>query len=215
MILCVQNCCTDVNTEKCTHLTIRHGWRFGSNDGAIQPIFKPPARGKAEREREWERNDRWFIEFHLKIPGVCVCARVFVCVPLFWLHLLHSHFVSFKIRHAHIFFSNAKKVVWGVVKAVKILEIRAMRQWFFSLHNNDESDTHQRSNVLHVYRLINEYMQFGIEFGSACVFFLSLSSYYCNFFQKKSPLAVLCSCAQNTFHYYFFIRCLKKGNCTP
>lgn len=169
-----------------------------------------------QREREWERNDRWFIEFHLKIPGVCVCVLVFsfVC-PFFGCIFYILILCHLKFDMHTFFFSNAKKVVWGVVKAVKILEIRAMRQWFFSLHNNDESDTHQRSNVLHVYRLINEYMQFGIEFGSACVFFLSLNSYYCNFFQKKSPLAVLCSCAQNTFHYYFFIRCLKKGNCTP
>lgn len=155
------------------------------------------------------------LNFIWKFP-VCVCVLVFsfVC-PFFGCIFYILILCHLKFDMHTFFFSNAKKVVWGVVKAVKILEIRAMRQLFFSLHNNDESDTHQRSNVLHVYRLINEYMQFGIEFGSACVFFLSLSSYYCNFFQKKSPLAVLCSCAQNTFHYYFFIRCLKKGNCTP
>lgn len=103
-----EKCTVPMNTEKCTHLTIRHGWRFGSNDGAIQPKCKPPAT-ELNRERATERvRMKWSLIYWISFENSrCACAHF---CPLFSTtklsltsHLLHSHFVSFEIRHAHFF----------------------------------------------------------------------------------------------------------------
>lgn len=115
---CVQNT-VPMNTEKCTHLTIRHGWRFGSNDGG-QFNRNVNRLRKNSKPRSWGENEMIvdLLNFIWKFP-VCVCVRVcavaltsapfFATVELSLIsHLSHSHFVSFEIRHAHFFAADAR-----------------------------------------------------------------------------------------------------------
>lgn len=106
-------------------------------------------------------------------------------------------------------------MLWKPLKFLRY-ELCGNDFFFLSFHNNDESDTHasrtharQRSNFPHVYRLINEYMEFGIEFGS--VRFLSLLSIIIILSrQKKTSITFSWWCVQNTFYYYFFLLDVKQ-----